>query len=177
MTIKLPLFLHNAFHDMKRQFVVYIVLGGLLSLTSGCEIFGHKANRTGDLRWWGELGTNRIVRLQWTMLVEHGRAALGFFPANSNRRVSVEKYMSDPSRWPDIQLLPEGTLFRCKELKTDVIVGSTRYILFAEVLNGELKGETVDIGKFFKGSPRVRGALQLYKSYLTIAEDQSLRSP
>jgi ABC-type Fe3+ transport system substrate-binding protein len=42
----------------------------------------------------------------------------------------------------------------------------SRYVIWAEILDGEFKGKVVDLGGFTSGDPNRKGSLVLYSKFL-----------
>ncbi len=79
--------------------------------------------------------------------------------------VSIEEYKANPNRWPEVNVLKQGTRLRCVKLVRHFTSQNSEYAVWAEVLDGGLKGEVLALFGAY-GDPGVRGSLRLNTKFL-----------
>jgi hypothetical protein len=156
----------------------------LVLITSGCILlpvsvggyWPRTINVTSKIAWWGELGTNRIVRLKVDSMIYNGglenrvvQKDLGNYRVEN---IKIEEYKANPSRWPEIGLVKQGTILRCTRLERYFFSESAFMRLDAEIIDGDFKGRVVPIGSFTQGGDVYHNStpLRLNPKYLEVVK-------
>jgi len=148
---------------------VVFVLGLILTL-SGCRAFSNKTvDVTNDPNWWGELKHNRFVRLKEDSLI-NGEALSGSYVHKSlgkyqDQIIKIEEYKANPSRWPELSIVKQGTRLRCVKLERFFSFEFSDYRVYAEILDGEFRGKVVALFGVY-GYPEKKGSLRINTQFL-----------
>ncbi len=141
---------------------------GLLVLITGCFSPRYFSNKIVDVTnkpaWWGELRDSRVIRLKEDSLINDGALCGGYvhksLGKHQDETIKIEMYKSNPSRWPELSIVKQGTRLRCVKLERFFALEFSDYRIYAEILDGEFEGKVValfgvngDTGK--KGSLRL----------------------
>jgi hypothetical protein len=160
-----------------RYGLIWFVMVTCLAGCGGPSLFYHRhIDVSKSTAWWGELATNRVVRLKVDAMIYKGRISPNSVligPVNSNQEfVTLETYKSNPSRWPQVQLVERGTRMRCIELTRHLAITSSGYLVLAEILDGNSKGQRVGVSNLLNGDPskQGKGSLRLVPGFLELAE-------
>ncbi len=152
---------------------------GLILVLNGCFSPRYFSNRTVDVTknpaWWGQLARNEVLELKQDTLLSGKILTLHAYKITDNYNssalfggtVSVEKYKANPNNfWPELHLLPKGTRVRCVKLERFFTFEFSAYRVYAEILDGEFKGQVVGLGSFISGLPDTKGSLVLNTEFL-----------
>ena len=147
---------------------------GLMLALNGCLSPRYFSNRTVDVTnnpaWWGQLARNEVLQLKQDTLLDGKILTLHAYKITDNcdssalfgGTVSVEKYKTNPNKfWPELHLLLKGTRARCVKLERFYSFEFSAYRAYAEILDGEFKGQVVGLGSFVSGLPDTKGSLTL----------------
>jgi len=116
--------------------------------------------------WWGESYRGQILCVKQDMLFSGNGISIradvysGSRLINPVRTISVETFKADPAKWPMAQLVPAGTRLRCARLERVIAYATIGYRLYAEILDGDLRGKVVYVPSGM-GNPRKKGSFRL----------------
>ena len=151
----------------------------LILVLNGCFSPRYFSIRTVDVTnnpaWWGPLARDEVLQLKQDTLLAGKMLTLHADKITDNYNssalfggtVSVERYKANPNGfWPELHLLAKGTRVRCVKLERFFTFEFSAYRVYAEILDGEFKGQVVGLGSFISGLPDTKGSLILNTSYL-----------
>jgi hypothetical protein len=155
----------------------------LLTVITGCmgPVFRHTRayEVPADSALWGDFGFGKTVRLKQDMFIPNDsmygstlepdgmvQIAPGVY-----EQLSLEEYKANPDLWSQYRLVQEGTKLRCVRLRVVEQAAVTTYRhLLAEILEGEHRGKTVDIGALvhFRSNSEGIGALRANLKFVEV---------
>jgi hypothetical protein len=169
----LSIMIQKLVNSSARLFVVSLIIG--LSACDSPRYFSHNpVDVTEDKRWWGELAKGEVFKLNQDALVSYGDLnTRGMIPTGNpgiRNGITVEQYKSDPDRYSSlgVRLVPTGTRLKLVKLERYFGPEASLYMLYAEILDGPLKGTLTSVHTL--GDPWTKGTLRLNTILLDPAE-------
>ena len=74
--------------------------------------------------------------------------------------IKIEMYKADPGRWPELNIVKQGTRLQCVKLERFFSLEFSEYRIYAEILDGEFKGKVVALFGV-NGDTGEKGSLRL----------------
>jgi len=120
-----------------------------------------------------------VVRLKEDSLMNDGALCGGYvhksLGKNQDQIIKIEMYKANPSHWPELSIVNQGTRLRCVKLERFFSFEFSAYRIYAEILDGEFKGKVVALFGV-NGDPGKKGSLRLNTAFFEhVQENVSVR--
>ena len=119
-----------------------------LFLLTGCLVFSNREkDLTNNSKYWGGYNPRATYTLNKPLLYDGHTLGESFYRPvyGGGEKVTWAEYSQDPTKYPYVTVIPEGTVLRLDLIEYWQSIESWLLLFYGRFLDGPRKGETMDL--------------------------------